>query len=191
MMLEREQKKLALVGTSGTGKTALFEALREHFKNNPKIAFVEEAARIFFQENVVEERFSAETQGQIQTMVIISEQAAHESSATIIICDRSAIDAVAYTRSHGDKKGAEELFKRVEFWLPTYHQFILLDPADIPYQTDGIRKEDEFFRQKVHETFLSLFKELRIPFQLLRGTLEERLAKILQILDLPDTLGTN
>lgn len=171
-------KKIAFVGTSCIGKTALLEIFSQQQTEVANIAIIPEAARDFFLSNVVEDRFSADTQGKIQALALQREQKAHDSGADIILCDRSVIDAVVYTEAHGDPKGAIALLERVEFWLPTYNSFLLLDPADIPYQRDDVRTEDALKRQQFHEAFLAFFEKTGIPYQLLSGTLDERVGKI-------------
>ena len=110
--------------------------------------------------------------------MLAREQEAHKSGAKIIFCDRSVIDAVVYVKSTGNIKGANELLERVKFWLPTYHKFFLLDPAGISYEKDEVRQEDEDTRQAFHNAFLEFFKESQIPFELLSGTLKERIKRI-------------
>ena len=78
----------------------------------------------------------------------------------------------------GDREGSQELLQAVEFWLPTYTEFLLLDPTDVPYVKDPIRLENEELRQRNHEAYLELFASKRIPYQLVGGTLAERLQKV-------------
>lgn len=185
-MSEREQPiKVAFVGTSCIGKTTLVDEYRQRFSGNSSYgAVVEEAARTFFTQNPdVTDRFSAEAQGQVQALALRSEQDAHNTGARVILCDRSVIDAVVYVRANGDREGADRLLKGVEFWLPTYHRFLLLDPADVPYQIDDVRQEDEQVRQGFHNAFLEFFQESGIPFELLSGTVEERITRVDQIIN--------
>lgn len=175
-----EPIKIALVGTSCIGKTTLID----HYRNDQNVVIVEEAARIFFTQNPhIEDRFSVDAQGQVQALALRNEQDAHQSGASVILCDRSVIDAVVYVRSQGDTKGSEELLKRVEFWLPTYHKFLLLDPADVPYETDDVRQEREEVRQGFHSAFLEFFQDAGIPYELLSGTIEKRITRVNQIIN--------
>lgn len=174
-----KERKIVFMGTSSVGKTTTLEEARKRF---PDAAFAEEAARDFFANNTVSDRFSAETQGRIQAMALENEKAAHESGAGIIFCDRSVLDAVVYTREHGDLEGAEDLFRRVQFWLSTYDRFLLLDPLDIPYQQDGIRTESEEKRNSFHKVFIEFFEEKGIPYEILSGTIEERMKRIEEII---------
>lgn len=181
--MEKEPIKIAFIGTSCVGKTTLVDLLRGQHKGNEDVVFLEEQARLFFAQNTVSDRFSAVTQGKIQAIILQNEQIAHAKKPKIIFYDRSVLDAVVYTRSAGDKEGSENLLREVEFWLPTYKRFLLLDPKDIPYKTDDVRKEDEETRRKFHQAFVDFFEEKQIPFELVSGTIEERLARIAEILE--------
>lgn len=184
-MTKRESsKKIAFVGTSSVGKTSLLWEYKKRMGKNPSIAFVHEAARDFFKDNpTVKKRFAKDAQGKIQSLMLKREKKAHGSGAKIIICDRSVIDAVVYVRSTGDIEGARELLEKVRFWLPTYHKFFLLDPVDVIYEKDNVRQEDEGVRQAFHKAFLDFFQEYRIPYELLSGTIEERITKVDKILN--------
>ncbi|MCL5113592.1 MAG: ATP-binding protein [Patescibacteria group bacterium] len=171
--------KIAFVGTSSTGKTTLLWEYKKKMSGNRSIVFVHEAARDFFKENPhITERFAKEIQGQVQSAVLAREQEAHNSGARVIICDRSVIDAVVYVRSTGDRKGAKELLEKVKFWIPTYTKFLLLNPVDVKYEKDEVRQEDENTRQAFHKAFLEFFKETRIPYELLSGSIEQRIKRV-------------
>jgi len=180
-MLERGQfKKIAFVGTSCIGKTTL---LNEYKRKNPQVMIVGEASSEFFIKNPdIKDRFSFETQGKIQEFALKNERDAHKTGAKIILCDRSVLDAVIYVKSMGDSKGAKELLKRVEFWLPTYDKFLLLNPADIPYRRDSVRQEDEGTRQRFHEAFINFFNETGISYELLSGTVARRIIRVEEII---------
>lgn len=178
-------KKVAFVGTSCIGKTTLIEELQKTYGNDNTIAYVPEAARVFFTQNILpeEERFTAGTQGQVQDLALLNEQQAHaHPEVRVILCDRSVIDAVVYTKAHGDEEGSESLLRKVEYWLPTYNKFLLLDPTDIPYQTDDVRKEDASTRERFHQAFLDFFSEQNLPFEILSGTPEKRIQRVKEIL---------
>lgn len=183
-MIEREAPvKVAFVGTSCVGKTTLLEEYGRRLADNPKAAIVPEAARLFFTANPnVTERFAKEAQGQVQSLALQQEQDAHNAGAAVILCDRSVIDAVVYVRAHGDKEGAAELLDRVGFWLPTYNKFLLLNPADVPYETDDVRQESEEVRQEFHDAYLDFFNESGIPYELLSGTIDERITRVNEII---------
>lgn len=179
--------KIAFVGTSCTGKTDLLKHYQEQFEGDLKVAFVKEAARDLFDENPeIKDRFSAATQRRIQALALQREREAHASGATVIFCDRSTLDAVAYVWAEGDHEGALALYNqpRIQKWLPTYDYLFLLDPDDVPYEKMGARQEEEEERQRFHQGFLKFFERENIPYQLLSGTIEERAAQIDKVLHL-------
>ncbi len=184
MTQERDVQKIAFVGTSSIGKTELLNQLKRKYKGNNDFGFVPEAARYYFHfhpEVSEEERFSARIQGEVQDLQWVYEKQAEANGHTTIFCDRSVLDAIVYSRAHGDK-ASEELFTKVASWISTYHRILLLNPADVPYETDDIRKETEEVRRKNHEAFVEFFAEKGIEYELLSGTVEQRLDRISQLI---------
>lgn len=173
--------KVALIGTSCVGKTSVIEDLKSYYRENPTVIFIPEAARAFFEDTPTSDRFSAETQKQIQQRAINNEKAGH-ANGTILVCDRSAFDAAAYTLANGDMPGATELVEHIKDWIPTYTILVLLDPKDVPYYKDDIRTEDESYRQTIHNAFVQLLEMHKIPHIVLSGTLEQRVNKVNEII---------
>lgn len=174
MSKENSPLKIAFVGTSCTGKTTLFERFRSEYADDGKIVFSEEGARAYFQENPLPARFTVDIQRAIQERTITNEKKAHESNPTIIFCDSSTVDQTVYTRAFGDKKGSDELYEGISLWVPTYTKFFMLDPKDVPFENDDVRKESANERQNVHDTFVELFAEKGLIYDVLSGTVNER-----------------
>lgn len=181
-MSERlEAAKFAFVGSSSVGKTTLLETYRTRYRSNPNVAFVEEAARIYFRIHSsmpTSERFAEIAQGQVQDLALQQEKTAHESGVRLIFCDRSVLDAVAYVRSTGDIKGSERLLKKVEGWIPTYTGLFLLDPTGVPFANDEVRQEDLGTRARFHDAFVELFESEGIRYELLSGIQQVRVKKV-------------
>jgi predicted ATPase len=170
--------KIAFVGTSGTGKTTLCEALAA----DPGVVIVPEAARQYFSENEVtpEERYSGEVQGAIQQLVVENEQMAlFKFGATKrYICDRSVLDAVIYAQFGGDLAAADRMLDYARSHIHTYTKLVLLDPRDIPYLPDPIRIETAETRMIIHDLFLRGLESERIPYELLSGPVGVRLEQV-------------
>jgi nicotinamide riboside kinase len=177
-------QKLAFVGAFCSGKTTLFNGFQQRLQGDPRFVFVEEAARMFLRNNhfSLTERNSLHVQRKIQEFIIESERKAYAANASIILCDSCALTTSMYLRGMGDNEGSFELLKAIEFWLPTYDSFLLLDPADVPYAQDAIRQESEEQRQRNHDAYIGLFAQKHFPYQLISGTLPERLQKVDTIL---------
>jgi nicotinamide riboside kinase len=183
-MVDKEPIKTAFIGTLSVGKTTLFEELQVRLGGQQGVIFLTEVARRFFSDNPAVIRTSTETQGKIQQQIWNLEKAAYNSNPNIIICDRSVVDPPVYAHHFGDQLGARMLIDRARGWLPTYRRLFLLDPTGVPYKVDGLRDEDMDTREKIHETFLYYLGREKIPYQLLTGTLEERIARVMQELSI-------
>lgn len=181
--IRKKYFKFALVGATCTGKTSIINHLKEKYKNNPKIVFVEEGARAYFAANPnIIDRGAWEVQTGIRDYVFNNERKAGEKSPTILVCDRSIIDSAVYMEAHGDSQGAEELFKSIIKWVPTYNKILMLDPAEVPYKVDEIRTEGEDFRNHVHDTFVNFFERNNIKYEKVSGTLQERIQYVENLL---------
>ena len=178
-------EKYAFVGAACVGKTTLLEKLRTEFATRPDVAFIEESAREYFTANPtpIDQVFSFETQKRLQDMIIEREKEAHTTNPIIIFCDRSVLDSPAHVEAMGDIEGGEKLLENVRFWLPTYKLFLLLDPSDIPYRQDEVRRESEDTRNMIHQIFQEFLIRNQIPFQLLSGTIEGRVAQIKELME--------
>ncbi|MGZ3609072.1 MAG: ATP/GTP-binding protein [Ktedonobacteraceae bacterium] len=172
------------MGAFGSGKTTLLNALKQRMQHDPRFAFVEEVSRKYLENNhlSIVERNSLDVQRNIQEFIIASELIARASNPSIIICDSSVLTTSMYLRGMGDKEGSLELFRAIEFWLPTYDSFLLLDCADVPYTQDAIRQESEEQRQRNHDAYIELFAQKHIPYIRVSGTLSERLQIVETIL---------
>ena len=175
-MKRKKYFKLTLIGATCTGKTSIINYLKDKYKNNSSIQFVEEGARAYFALNPnVTERGAWKVQKGIRDLVFKNERRAGKTAPKIVVCDRSIIDSSVYMEAHGDPKGAEKLFKTIVKWIPTYDLILMLDPSEVPYKIDNIRTEGEDFRNHVHDTFVRFFERNNIKYQILKGTLEERI----------------
>ncbi len=179
-------RKIAFTGTSCVGKTTLIVALEQYFANNPRVGVVHEAARQFFAEraNLSEtERFSSDVQGQLRAMVRANEANATKPGVDVLLCDNSPIAAVAFTHAAGHETAAAKMLNASLSHIQSYGKAYVLDPADVSYKTDSIRKETAAFRNQVHQSLIEMYHQLNIPYELLSGTVDQRLAKVLSELN--------
>jgi nicotinamide riboside kinase len=170
--------KLALVGGSATGKTTLWAYLKEKYRHNPQVLFVHESAREHFSKPGVEVNFSLTNQKQILELGLQNEKDAVSHNPKIILTDTTPIETVFYTKAHGDEEGAEMLLKKIRPWISTYTKFLLLNPEDIQFQNDTIRRETRETRDKIHSLMVDFYHKEHLPFTLISGTIPEREKKI-------------
>ncbi|MDO8269398.1 MAG: ATP-binding protein [Candidatus Levybacteria bacterium] len=171
-------KKIALIGTLASGKTTLVNILGKR----KGVAVVPEAARIYYAAHPELSPGSPEATKGIIELSHELEQEAVGSGASLIVCDRSALDAIAYFRAFGHLQLENEYFEIIKGRLSTYNHLFLLDPKDIPLQNDEIRRESNELRLKIHKAFEEVLAEREIPFTRLIGSVEERLSRIDRLL---------
>jgi len=177
-MSELVVKNYGFVGTSCTYKTSLFEFYRHKYEGDTTVAFVPEAARLFFSKVSNVDRFSEPIQRRVQGLTRVLESKEQRDDVAIVYCDRTRYDAPSYLRALGNVAGAQRLVERVSLWTPRYDAIFLLDPEGIAYETDEQRTETPEEREQFHQGFLSLFAEHNIPYHLVGGTFEERVEQI-------------
>lgn len=183
MSIERKRiiKKFAFIGAASVGKTTIIDIYKKRFSRNPQIIVLEEGAQIFFQDNpdIINEGIHVvSVQEQLQDFVLERERAAYQPKTKLIISDRSVIDPVVYTRIYQTAEEADRLFNHVAHWLPTYTKFFLLDPTGVPQDPGQFRKETSKARLAVHDAFREFFVDNNLPFEMVSGSLQERLKKI-------------
>jgi nicotinamide riboside kinase len=178
MAVERSPLKIALVGACCTGKTTLIERSLELYKGNGQITFVREGAREYLSSTKPLPENPLDIQRGIRNFTLQNEEKAHGSQAKIIICDSSAVDQVVYTRAFIGKPESEELYDEIADRVSSYDKFFMLDPQGVPYKNDEVRTQTSEERQLVHDTFLDVFAEKGIVYEMLSGTEEQRFKEV-------------
>lgn len=184
--MQRNYKKFALVGTSCVGKTTLLHELSKTLvKKYPqkKVVTVPEAARLYFALVKSKNPFSFYEQRNVQALAKELENHMTTLNPHIILTDRSVIDAVAYLQAMGKHTASAKLTQYAKDWLKTYDHLFLLDPADIVYAKDKIRKESQKTRSAFHSSFLSVLPKSKVSWTLISGTKKKRLAHMLEIIE--------
>lgn len=163
--------KISLSGCQGTGKTTLLKK-------------IEEEAGLFCIKEVIRElkakhniSFNKECNYRSQLLILNT----HLQNALIypnFITDRSSIDAFVYAiYSYQQKVFTEEEFRNFkrlfQVTLPLYDKFFYL-PIEFDLKDDGVRSMDDTYRNETDKIFRGIFKEYRINFIELKGSVEDR-----------------
>ena len=167
-------RKISFIGGMCTGKTTLLK----QYEDKPGIKTVKDSARDYLQINPELDRSSISTHKQLAEEILQCEQITNTPNDNIIICDGSILTVVAHAVAYKNQDSANYLLKKYSFWLPSYENFFLLNPKDIPYITDAVRTETEEFREVLHNAFLKLLVDLHLPYKLLSGTVKERMLQV-------------
>ena len=171
-------KKIALVGTSSTGKTTVFELLKNRLPSY--FQFINESTR-----SVKKYDFPINLNGTNSTQLAISsfhlEALIHPYNA---IFDRCYMDLVVYTRNLTDitpnvKAFIENTWKRIN---KEYSHFIYF-PIEFNAVDDGVRSVDENWRKAIDEEFkLELNRIPEYKVLTITGSPMQRVDQILEFI---------
>lgn len=176
--------KLAVSGAHGTGKTTVLTALRDALlEQGVKAQLVPEVPRIVCEAAGDKEFFRRENNSVERQLTLLMGQPVYESSLAVendvILCDRSIIDHLAYTRYlFGDslqEQGLDQVvLSLVGRHMQTY-DLVFYVPPEIDPIDDGTRESSREFQLVIDEEIRSLLQALDVEYQLLSGSTEKRL----------------
>lgn len=183
MAVERNSvDKFAFIGPASVGKTTMAGIFRKRFEGDPRVAVIDEGAKIFFENHPdITDRF-VRIQEWLQDFVLIREKAAYQPEIKLIIVDRSVIDPIVYTQAYDTSTNADMLLQRVADWLPTYTMFILLHPSGVPDNPRPARLETSDERLALHDMFGEFCVKNGLHHVEVSGTLQERADKVHRVI---------
>lgn len=153
------------------GKTALLNALEA--TKLPNVVIIPEIARDLLSQNPKLEK------GPNLQDILFAEQIRREKEATsdssVVVCDRGALDIIAHSRFFG-----HEIKPEWVRWLQTYDLTFLLDKDDVSFSGENRAFSDHGrdwvqFRNTLDGHIKSSLNENEIRYELLSGTIEDRL----------------
>lgn len=180
-------RRVVIVGAESTGTTTLTRALAAHYQ----APWVPEVGRDYTLELLDALRAARPEAGMAdlewtrEDFITIArrqtdlENAAAEAGALVIFCDT---DAMATGLWHERYLGAPcPEVDAIAAPLPR-DLYLLTHHADVPFEADAIR-DGEHLRPWMTERFLQVLEAGPVPFVVLRGSHEERLARAIGHID--------
>lgn len=193
----KDNLKINFVGSQGTGKTTLLEAARkdEDFK---KFKFHTEIVR----DLVKTQGLSINESGNVKSQKIFFNTYYKQSQETNYISDRCVLDVCAYTESLFRKKlirylkedNPKEPYKyfrellreksllNVLFENRKVLGKIIYFPIEFDLVDDGVRSLDPTFQKEIDKNIQNLLKEYDLTFYTIRGSVEQRLKQLKEII---------
>jgi len=169
--------RIALVGASSTGKTTVYELLKNKL---PKYEFVNESTR-----TVGSYGFPINEKGTDATQLAIS---SFHLEALLqpynLVLDRCYMDVLVYSRF---MKGVntytndyiEDTWNRVKKEYTHYIYF----PIEFDSVDDGVRSVDEKWRKEIDSEFKAVLEGVRQPYLTVTGSPMQRVEQILKFID--------
>lgn len=168
--------KVVFVGAMSTGKSTITEAIAKKYGTT----FASEYGRDYWTENQVNRRITFEAFNEITKGHIEREDIALKNADKYLFCDTNAITTYMYALDYHGK--APEYLVRTALENPHRYDLFFLCDDDIPYDDTWDRSGDQK-RHVFHKQIIADLKMRRIPYIVLRGTLEERVAKVEKVLE--------
>lgn len=167
--------KIVFVGAMSSGKSTLTEALAKKYKTT----FAPEYGREYWTNNQIDRRISFEAFDEIAKGHLAIEDKEIQNADTYFFVDTNAITTFTYALDyHGH---APEFLKQTALENSLRYDLFFLCDIDIPYDDTWDRSGDQK-RSVFQKQIIADLKERNIPYILLSGSLDERIAKVEKIL---------
>lgn len=170
-------KRIALVGASSTGKTTVYELLKNKL---PKYEFVNESTR-----TVGSYGFPINEEGTDATQLAIS---SFHLEALLqpynLVLDRCYMDLVVYSSLMPNC--SEETFNYIDgTWkrIKDEYTHYIYFPIEFDAVDDGVRSVDEKWRQDVDKEFYSNLQEVSQPYLTVTGSPMQRVEQIINFIN--------
>ena len=161
-------QRIAVLGAESSGKSTLCEALARHYGTVwvPEYLreFVDLHARVPFESD----------QYPIACTQREREDAAAARANRFLFCDTTPLMTALYSRQYWGR--VDPQLAR----LDSRHDYAwtLVTAPDSPWEPDGLQRESEEVRQKVHRMLVETLEARAIPYVLLEGSLEHRMREV-------------
>jgi HTH-type transcriptional repressor of NAD biosynthesis genes len=167
--------KVVFVGAMSTGKSTLTEALAQQYHTT----FASEYGRDYWTEHQEDRRISFEAFDEIAIGHLEREEKVLVNANKYLFVDTNAITTYMYALDYHGK--APELLTRLALENAGRYDLFFLCDDDIPYDDTWDRSGDQK-RHVFQKQIIADLRKRRIPYILLRGTLEERMAIVAYVL---------
>jgi NadR type nicotinamide-nucleotide adenylyltransferase len=162
--------RIAILGAESTGKSTLAPRLAARYGT----LWVPEYLREFV---ATQERVPHEDD---QPGIARTQRAREDAMAALpearrfLFCDTTPLMTAVYSRIYWGRVPPALL----EMEAAHDYAFTLVAGLDLPWVPDGLQRESEEVRQRVHDCLLAVLRERGIPFTLLEGDLPQRMRQV-------------
>ena len=153
-------KKIAYSGSHGTGKTFSVLDLAKEYKissPNSSVGIIQEVARH------CPLPINTESTDESELWILVEQmrlEIDYSTKYNIIICDRSVVDTIAYSRVRGHKY-ASGMLNLISKYIDTYDKIIFKTIQNNNYQVDdGVRDMGHQFREDVESELIRIYEAL-------------------------------
>jgi nicotinamide riboside kinase len=176
--------RISLTGSHSTGKTTLANLVAEYYAPQLKVERISEVAR-----ELIGRRFKMSKDITEYGIINYAYQYLYQErtkKGDLIIADRSIIDMMGYITVNKSPKVRciyNSLIDEIMFINKSKYDIYFYIPLEIPFVGDGIRPEDDKYREDVDQAILGLLQQYKINYIKIIGGIQERKEKMIRIID--------
>lgn len=170
--------RIAIVGSFSTGKTTLAEAAVEPLELPLLPEVAREVAALGF-------KLDKDATPEVESLIFMR-QFYSEMTHQEFVADRSLIDVMAYAGWVLDNQERRKEFalwdaclKIAEHQLRSQYTHVFYLPIEFPIVPDGLRPLDDGFQREIDERMLAVLDRHDVKHDVLTGSVDERLAQLL------------
>ncbi|MEK8216981.1 AAA family ATPase [Paenibacillus sp. FSL L8-0463] len=167
--------KVVFVGAMSTGKSTITEALARRYRTT----YASEYGRDYWTEHQVDRRIGLEAFDEIAVGHMEREERALLQADKYLFVDTNAITTYMFALDYHGR--APERLTRIALENAQRYDLFFLCEDDIPYEDTWDRSGNQK-RHIFHKQIIADLKARRIPYITLRGSLEERMGKVDEVL---------
>ncbi|MEK4061550.1 MULTISPECIES: AAA family ATPase [unclassified Paenibacillus] len=167
--------KVVFVGAMSTGKSTITEALARRYRTT----YASEYGRDYWTEHQVDRRIGLEAFDEIAVGHMEREERALLQADKYLFVDTNAITTYMFALDYHGR--APERLTRIALENAQRYDLFFLCDDDIPYEDTWDRSGNQK-RHIFHKQIIADLKARRIPYITLRGSLEERMGKVDEVL---------
>ncbi|KWX85364.1 cytidyltransferase [Paenibacillus riograndensis] len=167
--------KVVFVGAMSTGKSTITEALAQRYHTT----YAGEYGRDYWTEHQVDRRIGFKAFDEIAVGHMEREEQALLQANKYLFVDTNAITTYMFALDYHGR--APERLTRIALENAQRYDLFFLCDDDIPYEDTWDRSGNQK-RHIFHKQIIADLKERRIPYITLRGSLEERMCKVDEVL---------
>jgi NadR type nicotinamide-nucleotide adenylyltransferase len=164
--------RVAILGAESSGKSTLAEALAVHYATVwvPEYLreFVDRHGRVPFEHD----------QAGIARTQLEREDAAAAIASRFLFCDTAPLMTAVYSRVYWNRVDRE----LEALALAHDYALTLVAAPDCPWEPDGLQRDSDEVRQRVHRLLVESLEERAIPFVLVDGSLAQRMGQVRNLL---------
>ena len=174
--------RIAIVGSFSTGKTTLAEAVAGPLELPLLPEVAREVAALGF-------KLDKDATPEVETLIFLR-QLYNEMTHEHFVGDRSLIDVMAYAGWVLDNQPRrketvlwESCVNIAQYQLRSQYSHVFYLPVEFGIVPDGLRPLDPAFQNEIDERMRSLLDRYSVSYDVLTGSVEERVEKLLGSID--------